>query len=141
MNRILAILTTFIVLQGCVATEVIKVAEVGSKSYETVKNAQSLGVVVSSIDTLADTRKIKAKTTEAFVKAASNLISEQPIEAQAELISQSIKAKVRLAENTFRNGFVYATSFWFILALFINILKYIINRVYPQLVSKIYRKS
>jgi hypothetical protein len=121
---------------GCTLDSLLTVADKGSKTYETVKNAQSLGKVADGVITLADTRKIKAETTKDFIKATETLIGQQDKKYQPELISQSIQAKVSIAKSNswdwFRIGVLSGLT---ILGL-ILIIKYILDKAMPKKKSK-----
>lgn len=119
-------------LSGCTLDTILKAGESGSKSYGIVKDANSLGEVAEGLGTLADTRKIKAETTQRFVKGVGALIANQPLDKQAGLISQSIEAKVSLALNDRYAGQTEGFSLSVILLGMLFILKFVINKIYPS---------
>ena len=140
MKTILLVVLLF--LQGCTLNPFLDVAEVGSKSYEVVKNANSLDKVAGGLVTLADTRKIKAETkaetTQTFVEGIGVLIANQPISKQADLIKQSIQAKVNISENTKYKGWLEASTFLMSLLGLIIILKYLLIRFASKIKKKEY---
>lgn len=132
-QRLLFIILVFLFFTtGCTLDSILTVADKGSKSYETVKNAQSLSKVADGVITLTDTRKIKAETADNFIEYLKVLISEQPKKEQAVLIKQSIEAKVFIAERNswdwFRIGFLSLAA---ILGI-ILIIKYILDITFPR---------
>ena len=127
----------FAIIEGCTLNPFLDVAEVGSKSYETVKTAQSVGKVADGVKIIADTRKIKAKTTDAFVKGVGNLIVMQPLPVQAKLITQSITAKIAVEKNTRYKGFIEGFIFGLLGVFLIITLKYVFDRINPKVTEKI----
>lgn len=122
----------FIFLSSCVLNPILDATESISGSYEVVKNANSLGKVSDGIDTLANTRKIKAETTDKFVSALDKAIAKQPLENQASLISQSIEAKVVMATSGWWAGFKtgFMITWFFVIVLIIG--KYAIDKFLPK---------
>jgi len=129
------ILTTMFAIftSGCVslpsADGISKVVNAGGKAAGTV-------LIAKSAKTIADTRKIKAKTNQAFVKATEDLIAKQPPEEQSDLIKQSIQAKVSLAENSWFNGFMVGFTFALGLLGLAITLKYLLDKVFPKTIKE-----
>jgi len=130
--KIITIVFSLIFLNSCVLDEILKAGESGSKSYAVVKTANSLNKVANGLETLADTRKIKAKTSDKFVKGIGVLISKQPLKSQERLISQSIEAKVSIENIRAWRSTATITSFLLGLLGLIIILKYLFDRVSPK---------
>ncbi len=126
MKLIILVITIIVVaiLQGCSLDDILRVGESGSNSYSTVKNANSLGK-------LANTREIKANTSDRFIKDLGELIANQPKDKQAEFIKQSIEAKVELANRNFVTGAAATTAFWFVVAIFLIMAKFLFDRFKP----------
>lgn len=135
--KAIILLLMLALLSGCISNEVIEGA--------IDKSGKAVGTVIlaSSAKSLADTRKIKAKTNSRFGKDVMVLIGEQPIEVQAELISQSIQAKVNVANNNTFKGMLIATAIWAIFLLILRIAVFLFNRYRPlkEEVIKKYQKT
>jgi len=134
MKKIILILMA-LTLSGCVLDQVLKAGESGSKSYETVKNANSLGDVATSLRTVTDSVKIKAETSKDFVKGIEMLISNQSLKSQEKLISQSIAAKVSIEDSRIWARWSTVSSFWLVLFGLIIILKYLFDRWKPEVLK------
>lgn len=117
--------------QGCISTTSIEgIVDKAGKGIATVQMA-------NTAKTLANTREIKAQTSLNFAKSVAELIDKQPIDKQSELISQSIRAKVDVANTTRLRGMVEASVFWLILGLIGIICKYIFDRYKPKIIKEI----
>jgi len=90
------------------------------------KSGKSIATVqlANTGKSLADTRRIKAETTQKFGADVMLLIGKQPIELQADLIKKSIEAKVEVSKNTRSKGWLDLFILGSILALFIWVLRY-----------------
>lgn len=128
----------FALLSGCTLNPFLDATETLSKGYGTVKNAQSLGKVADGVITLTETAKIKAKTSDTFVKDLGILISKQSLETQAKLISQSIEAKVSVEKIRADGRWATISSFWLMVLGSILVVKYLVDKASPTEVKKTY---
>lgn len=136
--KTLVLMVYFALLQSCTLNPFLDATETLTEGYETVKNAQSLGKVADGVITLTETAKIKAKTSDTFVKGLGILISKQTLETQAKLISQSIEAKVSVERMRADSRWATISSFWLIILGLILIVKYLVDKVSPTEVKKTY---
>ncbi len=128
---IIVLLVWFILIQGCVSNDTIdSMGNAGSKAII------AGGLSVSGIK-LAETRKIKAKTTEQFAKDISNAITRQDLKSQPELIIKSIEGKISVEKNTKYKGWLEGTVFWAIILWLLIIGKYIFDRIKPKTIKTV----
>lgn len=103
------ILTILLFLQGCVSTGTITdVIEAGSKGASTI-------IVANAVDTLADTRKIKASTVSS--------IKDDVLKS---------KTLIALAKNSRYVGLLEGASIWLFLIVIARVIRYAFRIYKPQ---------
>lgn len=112
-------------LTSCVSPE--GIGSIVKEGTEGVAKIQ----LANTAKSIADTRKIKAKTTEKFGNDVMALIGEQPIEKQAKLISESIQAKVDVANASRYKGLLEGASIWLFLIVISRVVRYIYSIYKP----------
>ena len=109
------ILISSIFLTGCVLTEVEGVIESSTKGIATMQ-------IADAGNKIAENRKIKAESNRIFIEKTETLISNQPIGKQAELISESIEAKVEISKY---NSFTFFILGMLVSLIFVGIFKFL----------------
>jgi hypothetical protein len=87
--------------------------------------------LANAVEDLSHTREIKAETSQRYGKDLMHLIGEQPIDKQADLISESIQAQVDTSENNTFKGMLIATAIWAVFLLVLRIAVFLFNRYKP----------
>lgn len=112
------VVITIILLSSCsLSPDVEGIIEKSGKSIATVQ-------IANAGKALADTRKIKAETTQKYGTDVMILIGAQPLDLQADLISQTIEARVDVSNNTRYKGFIEGLSVVLVLFGIALIVKY-----------------